>query len=203
MKLQSLSVPAFTISILFGSSLPAHARPVTPADLSGKMICWSGGVVQTFEADGNTGRSPYGSGTWSVGANGVRIELTDAGGANFDIEIQSDGTFTSEYVDGGATHKGTGKICQGKPLSYADLEGKKLCWFGGDVETYFPAGKFVNSNDGEGTINFGQDGSFEWSLKKYNKVFKGRELQLEDGTVVYTGSMQGVEYGLVTAEFCK
>ena len=27
--------------------------------------------------------------------------------------------------------------------------------------------------------------------------------ELEDGTVLYTGSMQGVDYGMAVAEFCK
>ena len=165
MKFQSLSLPAFAVSI-FVVSAPADARPVTTADLSGKMICWSGGVIQTFEADGKTGSSQYFSGTWSVGANGVRIDWTD-GGANLDIEIQSDGTFTSEIVGSGGSQKGTGKTCQGKLLSYADVEGKKLCWVGGETETYFPGGRFINSSDGEGVISTTKDNAFrEWKLKE-------------------------------------
>ena len=27
--------------------------------------------------------------------------------------------------------------------------------------------------------------------------------KLKDGTVLYTGSMQGVDYGMAVAEFCK
>ena len=202
MKLQSLSVATFAISI-FLVSLPVDARPVTTADLSGKMICWSGGVIQTFAADGKTGNTKYGTGTWSVGANGVRVDFT-GGGANADFEIQSDGTFTSEWTDGGGTHKGTGKVCRSKLLPYADLIGKKLCWDGGETETYFPGGKFINSSDGEGTINTNYHGAFfEWKLKKYDKVFKGKEEQLEDGTVLYTGSWAGTDYGLTKAVFCK
>jgi hypothetical protein len=202
MKLQSLSGAAFAISILLASSSPILARPVTTADLSGKMICWSGGVIQSFEADGKTATSKFADGAWSVGANGVRVDFPD-GGVNVDIEIQPDGTFTSEYTAGGATQKGTGKICTGRPLSYADVEGKKLCWDGGDVETYFPEGKFINSSDGEGIIKFSQDGILEWNFKKYNKAFRGKEEQLEDGTVVYTGSWAGIDYGLTRAVFCK
>ena len=43
----------------------------------------------------------------------------------------------------------------------------------------------------------------EWKYKKYDKVFKGSEVQLEDGRVVYTGSWPGADYGLSPGVFCK
>ena len=45
MKLRYLPIPAFAISNLLVGSLPVHARPVTAADLSGKMICWGDGHI--------------------------------------------------------------------------------------------------------------------------------------------------------------
>jgi len=211
MKLQPLPVTVFAISVLLASSLPAHARPVTTADLSGKMICWSSGVVQSFEADGKSAASgKYADGVWSVSANGVRLDFP-GGGANVDMEIQPDGTFTSEFTDSGGTHKGAGNICKTKPpIPYADaLVGKKLCWDGGDVETFFAcvasACPFINSVDGEGIGYINSDGfsSGAWKFKKFDEVFKGTGVQLEDGRVVYTGSEPGVDYGLSTAVFCK
>ena len=159
MKLRTLPIPAFAISILLAGSLPVHARPVTAADLSDKMICWGDGHIQSFEADGRTASSDYTDGKWSVGAKGVRIDGASGGGANVDMEIQPDGTLTFEVAIGGETHKGTGKICKGKPMSWADVEGKKTCWEGGDVETDFPGGKFINSVQGEGINYLNNEGS--------------------------------------------
>jgi hypothetical protein len=206
MKLPSLTIAALAISILFASSLPVNARPVTTADLSGKIICWDGGVIQNFEADGKSADTRnYSDATWSVGPKGVRLDWS-GGGADIDIEIQPDGTVTVEYTDDGGTHKRTGKMCKREPLHYADLEGKKLCYPGqdGQVETYFPGGKFINSVDGEGVLNFnGDNGLVEWKFKKYDKVFKGKFGRLEDGTLLYTGSWAGTDYGLADAVFCK
>src|SRR5271165_6775482 len=140
MKLRPLPLTAFAISV-FLASAPAVARPVTAADLAGKMICWDDGNIQAFSADGKTANRKFQDGAWSVGADGVRIEVGGGGGANVDIEIQPDGTFTSEFTDSSGTHKGVGKICKGKPQRLADLAGKKICWEGGNVETDFPGGK--------------------------------------------------------------
>ena len=107
MTLQSLSVAAFAVSVLL-VSLPADARPVTTADLSGKMICWSDGHIQTFEADGKSASPQYTDGKWSVSANGVRIDVASGGGANVDIEIQPDGTFTCEATNGRCDPEGSG-----------------------------------------------------------------------------------------------
>jgi hypothetical protein len=204
MKLPSLPITAFTISILFVSSSPVLARPVTTADLSGKMICWSNGVIQSFEADGKSASSQYADGAWSIGGNGVRSEFPGGGGAIVDMEIQPDGTFTFEVTNGGETQKGTAKICKTKPLHYADLVGKKLCLQFGNVLSFSSDGKAIDSVEGEGNV-YPEDASsnFEWKLKKYDKVFKGKEQQLEDGRVVYVGSRPGADYGLHAGEFCK
>jgi len=145
MKHDALLLSAAAVSLLFTSASPAGARPVTTADLAGKIICWGDGNIQAFSADGKTANRQFQDGTWSVGANGVRIEAA-GGGANVDIEIQPDGTFTSEFSASGGTHKGVGKFCKGKPQRSADLAGKKICWDGGVVETDFPGGKFITSH---------------------------------------------------------
>jgi hypothetical protein len=205
MKLSSLPIAAFAISIFLASSSPVDARPVTAADLSGNMICWSNGHIQSFEADGRSAGADYADGKWSVDANGVRIDVSSGGGANVDMEIQPDGTFTFEAKNGGETKKGTGKVCKTKPYYYADAVGKKLCWDGGDVETDYPGGKFVDSVEGEAIVYNveGDLSNFEWKYNKYDKVFKGKQLQLEDGRVVYRGSGPGVDYCLGVAVFCK
>ena len=206
MKLPSLPIAAFAVSILLVSSSPVQARPVTAADLAGKMICWGDGNIQAFSADGKTANRQFQDGAWSVGANGVRIDV-GSGGANVDIEIQPDGTFTSEWTDSGGTHKGVGKICKGKPQRLADLAGKKICWEGGNVETDFPGGKYIDSVDGEAMYYPNDDGvlsNYEWKLKKYDKAFKGvMQDDLDDGRVLYVGEWPGVDYGLAAGEYCK
>jgi hypothetical protein len=206
MKLSSLPIAAFAISILLASSSPVDAvdaRPVTTADLAGKIICWGDGNIQAFSADGKTANRQFQDGAWSVGDKGVRIDFP-GGGADVDIEIQPDGTFTNEWTDSGGTHKGTGNICKAKLLRYADVAGKKLCWSDGSWDTFSPDGKFIDSEDGEGTVNINGESAFsEWRFKKFDKVFKGKTVQLEDGTVVSTGSFPGNVYAVGTAVFCK
>jgi hypothetical protein len=205
MKLPPLPITAFAISI-FLVSARADARPVTAADLGGKIICWGDGNIQAFSADGKTANRQLQDGTWSVGANGVRIEGA-GGGANVDIEIQPDGTFTSEFSDSGGTHKGVGKICKGKPQRLADLAGKKICWDGGPVETDFPEGKFILSDDGEAIYYPNDEGvlsNYEYKVVKYDKVFKGvTQEDLDDGRVLYVGSWPGTDYGVSVGEYCK
>lgn len=135
MKLQSLSVAAFAVSILVSGSLRAHARPVTTADLSGKMICWSNGHIQSFEADGKSAGSDYTDGTWSIGANGVEIDVASGGGANVDIEIQPDGTFTFEAMNGGATQRGAGKSVRESRFNMPMLKARNCA---GMAETWKP-----------------------------------------------------------------
>lgn len=179
MTLQSLSAAAFAISI-FLVSAPADARPVTAADVAGKMICWNGGDVQAFSADGKTAQSnKFADGKWSVGADGVRIEFAGTS-ANVDIEIQPDGTFTFEATNGGVPQKGAGKICQGKFITSTDGEA-----------IYYP--------NNEGVLS-----SYEWKYTKYDKIFKGvTQEDLDDGGVLYVGEWPGADYGVSAGEYCN
>jgi hypothetical protein len=207
MKLSSLPIAAFAISILLVSSSPVDARPVTTADLADKMICWESGNVQAFSADGKTANRQFQDGTWSIGDKGVRVNWP-GGGADVDFEIQSDGTYTSERKDsGGTTHKGAGKICKGKPQKLADLAGKKTCWDFGTVETDFPGGKFNTSDNGEGIYYPNDEGllsNFTQKWFKYDKIFKGVvQEDLDDGRVLYVGEWPGADYGVSVGETCK
>jgi hypothetical protein len=38
-----------------------------------------------------------------------------------------------------------------KPVTDADLSGKKFCWNDGGTENYYPGGKYSSTHDGEGT----------------------------------------------------
>jgi hypothetical protein len=38
-----------------------------------------------------------------------------------------------------------------RPVTSADLSGKKICWNNGDVETYYAGGKFSSNGGGDGT----------------------------------------------------
>jgi hypothetical protein len=207
--MRSLPISALAISIVLALSLPACARPVTAADLAGKIICWADGSVQAFSADGKTANRQFGDGAWSVGANGVRIDFPSggAGSVEIEIEIQLDGTFAAEYSDSLGTHKGTGKICKGKPQRVADLAGKKICWDGNIVETDFPGGKFATSDSGEAIYYPNDEGvlsNFGAKWAKFDKIFKGViQEDLDDGRVLFVGEVPGVDYALGIGEYCK
>ena len=207
MKHDALLMSAAAVVILFTSASPADARPVTAADLAEKIICWDDGGVQAFSVDGKTASRQFANGKWSVGANGVRVDLPDGGGANIDFEIHPDGTFAYQYSDIGGTHKGSGKICKGKPQRLADLAGKKICWGGNIVETDYPGGKEIDSEIGEGIYLPNDEGvlsNFTQKFAKYDEVFKGVILEdLDDGRVSFVGAAPGYDYGLGVGEYCK
>jgi len=67
------------------------------------------------------------------------------------------------------------------PVTSADIEGKKICWSGGETETYYPGGKLTDSEQGDGTWEITGD------RFKYNFTDKGvggtADFQkLDDGT---------------------
>ena len=173
MKLQSLSVAAFAVSLLLAGSLPAHARPVTAADLSGKIICWSDGHIHRSRLTAGPRALITQTANGRSAPSGVRIDVASGGGANVDMEVQPDGTFTIEAANGGETHKGTGKICQGKPISWADVEGKKTCWEGGDVETDFPGENLSIASRGRGLTILTMKALyqiFEWKYRNRQSI---------------------------------
>ena len=48
-----------------------EGRPVTAADLSGKKVCWEGGLVTTYYADGRETNNRGGNTIWSVPEPGL------------------------------------------------------------------------------------------------------------------------------------
>lgn len=204
MKHAALLIGAATVSLL---TAPADARPVTTADLAGKIICSDDGNVQAFSVDGKTANRQFADGRWSVGPNGFEVKANDVR-INVDFEIQPDGTYTAEYKDiGGTTHKSAGRACQGKPQKVADLAGKKQCWDGDTVETDLPGGQFSTNDSGDGIYYPNDDGllsNFTLKWFKYEKIFKGVvQEDLDDGRVLYVGEWPGADFGLVVGEYCK
>jgi hypothetical protein len=71
-----------------------------------------------------------------------------------------------------------------RPVASADLSGKKICWNDGDVQTYYPGGKYSSPQNGDGT----------WAVTAAGVEFKAQDAtwsadieKLADGT--FTGDI--------------
>jgi hypothetical protein len=88
-----------------------------------------------------------------------------------------------------------------RPVTNADLEGRKICWQDSDeTETYFPGGKFVNSRYGEGTWKQTAKG-FETRIAEH--TYHGNFQVQQDGTMTYSGSWIGLPKTYETATYCE
>ena len=110
-----MKTPVSQLATSVGFSLllfsTAIARPVTTADLSGKTICWSGGLIKTFYPGGKSSETTYGEGTWRV--TSVGVEMSTKYFTNiYDVQILDDGTLTSHANFGGQDYQGTGHFCK-------------------------------------------------------------------------------------------
>jgi hypothetical protein len=84
---------------------------VTSADLSGKKICWSSGIISTYGAGGKFSSNRSGEGTWSVTAAGVEVNASNGSGHS-NIEKMPDGSFKATYVNKKGLEIPTfGKVC--------------------------------------------------------------------------------------------
>jgi hypothetical protein len=98
-------------------SLSPHvfARPVTPADLSGRKICWEsddlGSTESTYSANGAYTNTLFGNGTWNITANGVHVVATQ-GEFTYNLDKGSGGIFKSTTTYLGKTFEETGKYCR-------------------------------------------------------------------------------------------
>jgi hypothetical protein len=91
MSRNSLVVSALVCGAALAQSLPALAGPVTDADLRGKKICWSTGIISTFGKDGSIDSNRSGHGTWSL--SGDQLTLIMANGNSVDTITKDGGTF--------------------------------------------------------------------------------------------------------------
>ena len=82
---------AFGGTVVAIQSAGALAGAVTDADLRGKKICWSTGIVSTFGKDGSIDSSRSGHGTWRL--SGDQLTLIMANGNSVDTLTKDGGTF--------------------------------------------------------------------------------------------------------------
>jgi hypothetical protein len=71
-----------------------------------------------------------------------------------------------------------------KPLSRADIEGKKMCW-GDDFKIFYPSGKVYNNKVGEGTWSIDKAGVIS---VKFPYGVAGTVRDAGEGSFVYSGS---------------
>jgi hypothetical protein len=87
-----------------------------------------------------------------------------------------------------------------KPLTKADIEGKKICW-GSDYKSFSPNGKVYNNTVGEGT----------WSINKAGVItvnfpsgpYSGVVRDLGGGSFEYSGSWIGTAKLTVIGAYCN
>jgi hypothetical protein len=71
-----------------------------------------------------------------------------------------------------------------KPLTRADIEGKKMCW-GDDFKIFYPGGKVYNNKVGEGTWSIDKAGVIS---VKFPYGVGGTVRDVGGGSFVYSGS---------------
>ena len=72
-----------------------------------------------------------------------------------------------------------------KPLTKADVEGKKICWPGDDFKIFYPGGKVYNPKVGEGTWSIDKAGVIS---VKFPYGVSGIVYDAGGGSFVYSGS---------------
>jgi hypothetical protein len=75
-----------------------------------------------------------------------------------------------------------------KPLTRADIEGKKICW-GTTTNLFKPGGKVYNNVAGEGTWSVNKAGDITFKFPK--GPYSGTATDLGGGSFEYTGSWVG------------
>jgi hypothetical protein len=107
----SLVLSALVCGVALAQSLPALAGAVTDADLRGKKICWSTGIISTFGKDGSIDSNRSGHGTWSL--SGDQLTLIMANGNSVDTITKEGETFhrTRRGSKSGTDIESWGKYC--------------------------------------------------------------------------------------------
>ena len=75
-----------------------------------------------------------------------------------------------------------------KPLTKADIEGKKICW-GNDWKSFSPGGKVTNNVAGEGTWSISKAGII--TVRFPSGPYSGVVRDLGGGSFEYSGSWVG------------
>ena len=102
---------AAVLGAVFTVSTAALANPVTDADLRGKKICWTTGIVSTYNKDGSYDSNRVGHGNWRLVGDQIMISAEHGAGSN---TITKDGdTFhtTRRASKSGQDVEGWGKYC--------------------------------------------------------------------------------------------
>ena len=91
MSRKSFIVAVIVCGAALAQSVPAVAGAVSDADLRGKKICWSTGIISTFGKDGSIDSNRSGHGTWSL--SGDQLTLIMANGNSVDTITKEGQTF--------------------------------------------------------------------------------------------------------------
>ena len=86
-----------------------------------------------------------------------------------------------------------------KPLTKADIEGKKMCW-GDDFKILYPGGKVYNNKVGEGTWSIDKAGVIS---VKFPYGVAGTVRDAGGGSFVYSGSWIGADKLTVAGTLCN
>jgi hypothetical protein len=95
--------------IVIGRPTVALASSVTDADIRGKMICWSGGPIVTYNKDGTFYSTQVGNGKWRLVGNKLTVDGVRGHGA-FTITKQG-GTFLASRIEASTLKKYRGNYC--------------------------------------------------------------------------------------------
>ncbi len=87
-----------------------------------------------------------------------------------------------------------------KPLTKADVEGKKICW-GNDYKSFSAGGKVYNNVVGDGTWSINKAGVI--TVKFPNGPFSGVVRDLGGGSFEYSGSWVGTPKLTVIGAYCN
>jgi len=81
-----------------------------------------------------------------------------------------------------------------RPVTSADLSGKKICWNDGDVQTYYAGGKYSSTGEGNGTWAVTGAG---FEVKAQNATWAADIERLADGT--FTSDIAGPGWSATAA----
>lgn len=106
----SLIIPAAFLGMALANSVVALADPVTDADIRGKKICWTTGIISTYGKDGSFNSNRSGHGAWTLA--GDRLTVMAANGSGESQITKENGTFhTLRTGRHGNNFEGWGKYC--------------------------------------------------------------------------------------------
>jgi hypothetical protein len=106
----SFIIRAAFLGMVLVESVAALADPVSDADIRGKKICWTDGIISTYGKDGSFDSNRSGHGTWTLA--GDRLTVIAANGAGESQITKENGTFhTLRTGRHGNNFEGWGRYC--------------------------------------------------------------------------------------------